>query len=223
MNEIVIFLLGTAVAGPIGFFAKRYFEKAATNEEIRRFGDLVAISKGMKEANLTVPQIIELRRQLLKQCIEIEIDGAEGEDLSKSEPDDEEESELISRTRARVCAELDAGDPIDFGDGPQQTMNLQQAERLERANTILRRVVSAMRAELADSSHLALFNSTQRSWEAFRRAQSEFASLDAEGGSMRPMLWSGEATAMAIDRIAAIQTNLELRQRWRRLWGDPMG
>jgi uncharacterized protein YecT (DUF1311 family) len=214
MNDIIIFLLGTVVAAPVGYLAKRYFEKAHTSEEIDRVAELVDIRRKLDEGSLTMADIVELRSEIMRQSVEAKIDSDHGDDQANDDDDDDSEAEegtldMMARARENIMTELDAGDLPGLVDGPQQTMNRGQAERLQRANAILRRTIDRLRDELSgDTASLLKLDRSQRAWRRYRDEASEFSSLVWAGGTMQPFSQSGAATVLTIDRIVSLRLEL---------------
>ena len=218
MHDILLsFLLGSAVAGPVGYFGKRFVEKARTDEEIARVSELVEIKRKLDEGRLTMSDIVELRSEIMRQSVEKDVNGEEEEPARQIEGGVEDGTiDVESRARANVMTELNAGDLPDFENGPQQTMNRGQAERLERANAILRRTLDRLREALhGDDDSLAQLERSQRAWQRFRDQDAQFSSMIFNGGTMQPFLRSGSATSLTIDRIVALR--LELWNRGERV------
>lgn len=211
MNELQVGIL-VSVAGlfgtALGYFAKRFIEGTSVAEKLTRMNIALEIKRKMIEGNFTTEDVEQMVKELLpkwpwaRQQPNVAEQGEEGF-----------ESALL-RARSTALAELSAGDPPNFGDGPQQVINRQQAERLERANAIMARTVAELRALIEeDAGHIANLAVAQTAWERYRDAQAQFASLIFEGGTMQPLIRDGAATALTIERIVELRVNISERRR----------
>jgi hypothetical protein len=206
MRDLVMFALGAAVPS-LGYLIKRFLQKSHIDEELGRTDRLVDIKRKMDEGGISIGDTHELQKALMDA--KPKRNAIEGKAVDEKGPDQEGTLEVTARAKRNVLAELDAGDPVDFGDGPQGVLNIQQGERLERANSILTRAAGLMESALeGEPVEWEQFKKSQHAWEAYRDAQADFASMTFAGGSMQPLIRWGVATRITIERIVEIRVDL---------------
>ncbi|MDO9183813.1 MAG: HEPN domain-containing protein [Bacteriovorax sp.] len=96
--------------------------------------------------------------------------------------------ELISET-------LNPGSPLT-----QRDMNIHSQKILEDAESRLLQLCESLQNELDDNERIA-FDRAQLIWQDFYRAWAEVTSNFCEGGTMRPMVYNSECTAIIEKRI----------------------
>ena len=73
---------------------------------------------------------------------------------------------------------------------------------------ILGDTIEQLTARLA-AEHSRQLVASQKAWDTYREVQSNFASLQAEGGTMQPLLYWSEMTCLTVERIVALRIDLD--------------
>lgn len=209
MNDLQVGLIvsaATSLGAVFGYLAKRFIEGSGPGEKLTRMNVALEIKRKMIEGNLTPEDVDRMVKELMprwpwrRRKNDVEEDGGESYEAQ------------LMRSRSTALAELAAGDPPNFGDGPQIVMNMQQGERLERATAIMDRTLAELEGIIEDNpSHVKKLNAAQAAWKKYRDAQASFASLTFEGGTMQPLIHSGAATALTIERIVELRMDIHER------------
>ncbi|MGN7960873.1 lysozyme inhibitor LprI family protein [Brucella sp. 22210] len=97
----------------------------------------------------------------------------------------------------------------------QAEMNSDAAARAEVATLQMERAIEALeQSGLLTETQLAALKASQAHWNAYAKAQAEFAAAEFEGGSMSPLIYSGELESVTISRTGDLKRILEeLRER----------
>jgi uncharacterized protein YecT (DUF1311 family) len=90
----------------------------------------------------------------------------------------------------------------------QSEMNREAAEEADAADKELNQVYKELMATLDDEGK-ALLKASQRAWIAYRDAECAFAADEVRGGSMAPLLYSTQMTALTDERTAVLLERLE--------------
>lgn len=205
MRELIFTLLG----GVAGYLLKRWIERSHATEHLNRLSLSLDIQKKMAEGSLTLADVEKFQRRLLPG---LPWRWSWRQDEHHEDDPRRDFAAVAQRARVNVLTELNAGDPENFGDAPQQIMNEQQAERLERATAIMQRALEEVESLLVGDDDINALKAVQRAWLKYRNAQAEFASLTFKGGSMQPLIYYGTATALTIDRIVELRTDIHERK-----------
>ena len=89
----------------------------------------------------------------------------------------------------------------------QQEMNRQAERDAARADKALNEVYKKLLAT-QDAEGAKLLKESQRAWIAFRDAEAKFASDEARGGSMAPLLYFGSLARITQERVKNLKEHL---------------
>lgn len=89
----------------------------------------------------------------------------------------------------------------------QMDMNACAAKDFAAADAALNKTYKTLTSKL-DANELAALRTAQRAWIAWRDAECNFETIDAEGGSIRPMEFSMCQTELTNDRIRQLQKQI---------------
>jgi uncharacterized protein YecT (DUF1311 family) len=98
--------------------------------------------------------------------------------------------------------------------GPGETqaeMNTTARERYERASIRLHLIRDGL-LRLLSPTERVLQDDTQRTWEAYRDHQANFAAAQFEGGTIQPLVRATELERLTIERAAILETDLEFKR-----------
>lgn len=93
----------------------------------------------------------------------------------------------------------------------QSEMNRFAADSAHTAKDELSSVVEQLE-KLLDPERVALMHKSQKAWEEYARAQADFSSSEALGGSMRPLLYHSEFESLTRERIARLRQELSQQE-----------
>jgi len=103
----------------------------------------------------------------------------------------------------------------------QTDMNIAAAEKLKDKQIELERLLADIRKLLksreqlhakfgsSENSFLSRLEDAQEKWTEYREANSNFVAERNRGGTIRPLVWAGEATRITTSRIAELRVWLE--------------
>lgn len=194
MDPSITFVLGVAAA-VAGYLLKRWWEGQSARESIQEAVQLASLHKEIREGTVTLEALRDLKGDLRRRNL-------------TSQQNQEEVVEGIGRI-------LENEDASGIGVYEPQTQGQMTTYARHLANVAdqeLQFIVEALRPLLTNSEGKA-FSKSQVSWEKFVDAQSILESLEAEGGTMQPMLYQATRRSLIIERAAKIREELKKRKR----------
>ncbi len=120
---------------------------------------------------------------------------------------------LTNQREAFVDAQIEL---IDSSNMTQAEMTMEANRRFEVADTQMKSILSViLDSDHLDELHKDQLRKAQIAWEGFRDEQSEYTGLLFSGGTMRPLVYSGEREALTIQRTGQLKAIYEglLEQR----------
>lgn len=91
----------------------------------------------------------------------------------------------------------------------QAEMNAQARKDFERVDAELNKIYQSLLAKLADTEAKNKLRESQRTWIAFRDAETAFAVDQARGGSMAPTIRYATMTELTEQRIKQLKSHFE--------------
>jgi len=183
MQEIILFILGAAFTS-IAFLVKRWIQKDRLTEEISRKERLAHLAAKMAEHGMTLEDLQDLENSLIHKR----------QDLREIED--------------TVTAELAAESRDLSHEMTQLEMNEAASLSFKRANEKMENIIAKLKIYHMPSEFASL-EEAQSVWETYRDKQASFAASQFEGGSMQPMIYSGELERITIERTALLRDYFE--------------
>lgn len=109
-------------------------------------------------------------------------------------------------------AAQDRAPALDCSNGPQSALNECAAAGFHAADAQLNTAYQAVTRRLTDTPARRSLVEAQRAWIRFRDAECEFDTRSSEGGSIRPLLFSGCQKRLTERRTADLNAYLSCNQ-----------
>ena len=186
--KLLILPIGGCVYALGRYLGRRRIEKHGESEQIQRARELVDLQRAMRDGNVSVDDINNLRQRLLDKPANRAVATAN-----------------YYIERAEYLRDQPASLMDDHGDTLTQTeMNEQAFAMYARANNELAStVIEKVATYSPEEAHL--FQQAQDAWLRWRDAESQWESKVWEGGSIRPLMVATRLEALTRERIATIQ------------------
>ena len=104
---------------------------------------------------------------------------------------------------AAAAADIDCNNAMD-----QNTMNICADRDYQTADRKLNNVYGKVMTALSDAGYKAKLKTAQRAWIQYRDTECTFETAENEGGSIRPMVYSGCLTKLTNVRTKDLQSYL---------------
>ncbi|AMY69996.1 lysozyme inhibitor LprI family protein [Frigidibacter mobilis] len=189
----------------LGFFADlfRSVFMPASTEWINKFIP-AAHRKANVEENILTLEIMDKLQSLGKDP-----------NLAKHARDDATQflSVLTSQQEAFVENAIEI---IDSTHMTQIEMNVEAGRRANVAQQQMERAIIALkRSGWLESPQISNLDKAQENWEAYAKAQAEFAAAEFEGGSMAPLVYASELESVTISRTGELNRMFqEMKERY---------
>ena len=199
VDAILTFLLGIGVA-VAGYFLKRWWEGQPTKESIQETVQLASLHREMKSGNFTFDALAALKNQI----------------KSRAASSVRFQTEIFEGIE-RAATEKEAARAVEYEPYSQQDMNQYAFHLADLAERELEFVTRSLKDRLSESERSA-FDAAQKAWKKFAQKQSEFESLEMEGGTAQPLLHASALRLMTVERAAEVKE--ELNRRVKAEFGD---
>jgi len=157
-----------------------------------------ARTKANVEDNMLTPQVMERLKSLGKDP-----------NLAKHARDDTAQFLSVLTTQREAFIE-NAVEVIDSTYMSQSEMNAEAHRRASVAQQHMERAIIALeRSGWMDERQVSALKITQHNWEEYAKSQAEFAAAEVYGGSMEPLVYSGELESVTISRTGELKRMLQ--------------
>lgn len=184
-KELLVALVTTVVTS-IFFLAKRRIEGSAATEQLERQSALLDVRKKLRESGLTVKDLRSFEDELTKRH-------------KKNDTEDEVAAELALGRSSSVDGSV-------IGE-TQAEMNILAGADLD----IIRAMMAKAMHELVISASCNgdSFETSQKAWERYAKAEARARSVFCEGSSMYPSHCTAALKELTVSRIADIREQIK--------------
>jgi uncharacterized protein YecT (DUF1311 family) len=186
------FVLGIAVS-VLGYLLKRWWEGQSTKDSIQETVQLANLHKEFQSGSVTLEILDRLKADIQTRAVK-------GQKY---------QTEILEGI-GRAAAKADEDSSTHYSPMTQIEMNQYAFHLADLAERELTYIFSALEAYLSESEQIA-FKAVQAAWKKYAQKQAELESLEAEGGSMQPLLYASARRLMTIERAAQLKEELNKR------------
>lgn len=201
LNKIGFALLGGFLTGT-AYLLKRWLEKKPVLEEIEKHQKLLALAKEMNEQQLSIEALRQLEQTIIRkpQAIQAYIREIKEEIKKRTEKVEIAIYKPIHETKQIIT---------------QTEMNEQAQREYIQAEQKLISTIEKLKEKISFDD-AGLLDKIQESWKEFRDKQAVFtAHFYYRGGSMLPLIYYSELERLTVERVAALQNELdEISKLW---------
>lgn len=178
--------VATAILGGMGYLGKRWLTNASSQEKTTLYSDTAELMIKLRDAGVSLEEVKEFESGIRSG---------------------------IRRTEASSTASSTASAKPE---APSKTwtqthMNLQATTKFHTTDAQLNEALVELRGLLSDEEE-AQMDEAQDRWAAYRNAEADFIASEFEGGSMQPLIRSGEGISLTEERLKRVRATIAERK-----------